>query len=144
MHCCSHPLRSIRSIRSIRSFRIASPFLHRRHIVRSLDDDRQSLKSLFYQSSYPLNGQELKTILKSRQVRIAHRGSNVMMQVLPATWDVPDELWNNLAILLNEWNATSIVRDKMPIHMEIAGPEESVSVALNVIIKKNGEWYDHA
>ena len=105
--------------------------------------DANALNSLFYKSSYPLTGPELKGLLKSRQIRITRRGQDVMMHILPVDWSVPDMLWDNLAIVLNEWNATSVMRDKVQLHMSIAGDSEEVSVPLNVQVREC-DWIDHA
>ena len=70
-----------------------------------------------------------------------------MMHILPEPWSVPDDLWANLALVLNEWNATSIIRDKIPLHMDIAGEHETVSVMLNAQeshVREYDDWVDHA
>jgi len=112
--------------------------------TRCLEQNRETLASLFYKSAYPLTGPELRGLLKNRQVRITRQGKNIMMHVLPKQWEVPDMLWDNLALVLNEWNATSVVRDKFPLQMEIAGQDESVCLPLSVLIREFDDWVDHA
>ena len=66
------------------------------------------------------------------------------MHVLPNTLAVPSEFWDNLATVLNEWNATSIVRDKVSLQLQIAGATETISVQLFIQTRDYGEWIDHA
>ena len=111
----------------------------------STDEARESFKSLYYRSSYPLTGPELKSILRNRQVRITRRGQDIVMHLLPEDWAVPDVLWDNLALVLNDWSATSIIRDKVPLHLSIAGDDEPISLSLNVQVRNDtDDWVDHA
>lgn len=111
-----------------------------------IEEKRRAL-SMMYESSVPLTGAELKSILKNRQVRISFRGPEVRMQVLPQSWSVPDELWENLALLLNEWQAASVMRDIVSIKLDIAEATETVNVPLNVqrtLQRDFNDWIDHA
>jgi hypothetical protein len=114
-------------------------------IPRSLDEQRDALRSLFYKSSYPLTGPELKTLLKSRQVRITRQGINIIMHVHPEQWSVPEHLWENLATVLNDMHATSVIRDKLALQIDIANPDETVSVNLSAQNAFSvNDWVDHA
>ena len=114
-------------------------------IPRSLDEQRDALRSLFYKSSYPLTGPELKTLLKSRQVRITRQGINIIMHVHPEQWSVPELLWENLATVLNDMHATSVIRDKLALQIDIANPDETVSVNLSAQNAFSvNDWVDHA
>jgi len=135
------------AVRQIRSRTLAAPRRALNSDANNEIEEKRRALSMIYESSVPLTGAELKAILKNRQVRISFRGPEVRMQVLPQTWSVPDELWENLALVLNEWQAASIMRDIVSIKLDIADATEAVNVPLKVqrtLQRDYNDWIDHA
>lgn len=94
------------------------PVLKKLHYIDpgTMNYKRATFESLFYKSSSPLTGPELKTLSKGKKLKLSVQDREIVLHIYSVHWDDASNYeWDSMAELLSDWTCEGLIREVLPV-----------------------------
>lgn len=94
------------------------PVLKKMHYIDpgTMSYKRATFESLFYKSSSPLTGPELKTLSKGKKMKLSVQDRAIVLHIYAIQWDdINGHVWDSMAELLSDWTCEGLIREVLPV-----------------------------